>query len=142
MLWGGANVCQASYGVPEFPLPAWQSRFGCNCSEFCLAARKSFYRVLALQLCVVILALPSICCLPLPFPTLPYPTLPCPYCWRQKFWLRCEHITGPLPPDYPTAMPHLTSLELLNLNLTGSLPGSWRGWSSLQDVRVFANQVP
>lgn len=54
----------------------------------------------------------------------------------------CEHITGSLPPDYPTAMPRLAKLELTNLDVTGPLPGSWRNWQSLQDVRFLGNQVP
>ena len=54
----------------------------------------------------------------------------------------CERITGSLPPDYPTAMPRLAKLELSSLDVTGPLPGSWRNWQSLQDIRFLANQVP
>lgn len=54
----------------------------------------------------------------------------------------CEHFTGSLPTDYPSAMPRLTKLELSNLDVTGSLPESWRDWHSLQDVRLVSNKVP
>ena len=53
-----------------------------------------------------------------------------------------EHFTGALPPEYPAALPRLAMLGLSNLDVTGSLPGSWRNWNSLELMSLDGNQVP
>lgn len=50
-------------------------------------------------------------------------------------------IQGPLPSSWPTRMPQVRHLYLVNNHLRGTLPQSWSNWKALSDVWLSHNHL-